>query len=242
MIPASLKRADMVIAVSESTKKDILRNVDIEEDKVSVIHEGYDKRFRKTDSGRSIVTTGKYGIRSKYLLFVGMLEPRKNISRLIDAYGLLSDETRSEYSLVIAGAKGWMYEDIFRSAGLIRSPGKVIFTGHVPDDDLVDLYNGAELFIYPSLYEGFGLPVIEAMACGVPVITSNISSLPEVSGNAARLIDPVNIADIKDSMEFILSNSSVRQGMIEKGLENVKRFSYEKMAKETLGLYNKAVN
>ncbi len=237
-VPSFAKNADRIIAVSESTKKDLVRLFGMPEDKITVVYEGTNELFKPAkDAGLLERIREKYGLPEKYILYVGILEPRKNISALIRAYGLMKDSREVEHKLVIVGNKGWMCDEIFKTVQSLRLEDEVIFTGYIADKELPLVYNSAELFVYPSTYEGFGLPPLEAMACGVPVITSNISSLPEVTGDAAILINPDNADELSAAMAKVISSSSLRESMINKGFERVKMFSWKKAAEETLEVY-----
>jgi glycosyltransferase involved in cell wall biosynthesis len=180
----------------------------------------------------------KYGISKKYILFVGTIEPRKNLLRLLSAFEKLKNKFK-EYQLVIVGQIGWMTEKFFEKLKNLPENVKrdIILTGYIPREDMVFLYNGCELFIYPSLYEGFGIPVLEAMSCGVPVITSNVSSLPEVGGDACVYVNPYDEEDILYKMEKVLSSEELKNEMSKKGLERAKLFSWEKTAEKTLKVY-----
>ena len=178
----------------------------------------------------------KYGIKGEYILFVGTLQPRKNIVRLIEAFSRVSRSSLipNTLSLIIVGKKGWLYEEILEAPKKFDVQGKVKFLDFVPDEDLPAFYKHAVCFVLPSLYEGFGLPILEAMKYGCPVITSNISSLPEAGGDAALYVDPLDVNDITKNLELIIKDSELRKKLIEKGYEQVKKFSWEKTAKETL--------
>jgi glycosyltransferase involved in cell wall biosynthesis len=177
----------------------------------------------------------KYHLPDRFILFVGTLEPRKNIIRLLEAYARIKDKL--PHKLVIAGTKGWLYQPIFEAVKRLSLRNNVIFLGYVDDGNLPALYNLADLFVYPSIYEGFGLPVLEAMACGIPVITSNVSSLPEVAGDAAVLVDPYNVKELAGAMKHVLTNASLRKQVINKGFQQAKNFSWKKCARETLKVY-----
>ena len=218
-----LKKADKIISVSEATKKDLVGKLNIEERKIKVIHLGVSEKFKPTED---ISVLKKYGINKNYIFFLGTIEPRKNVQRLIEAYNKLECEDK----LVIAGGKGWGEE-------VTSNNENIVFTSYVDEKDLPALYSHATLFVYPSLYEGFGLPVLEAMACGTPVITSNISSLQEVSGNAAVLCDPMNVEDIKDKIRLVLDDNQLQESLRVKGLERATKFNWEKCARETEKVY-----
>jgi glycosyltransferase involved in cell wall biosynthesis len=181
---------------------------------------------------------GKYDIKGEYLLYVGTLEPRKNVVRLLQAFHKLKREGHTDYKLVITGAKGWLYQNIFSLISKLELHHQVIFTGWVPEEELPILMSGAQVLVYPSLYEGFGLPPLQAMACGTPVITSNISSMPEVVGDAAILIDPYNIDEIATAIHQVLSDGDLRQRMSQMGIERAKLFSLEKEARQTIEIFN----
>jgi len=170
------------------------------------------------------------------------LEPRKNIIGLIKAYGKLPENLKNTYQLVIAGGRGWKYKDIFREINKLSSASRIIFTGYLPREELRQLYNQASLFVYPSIYEGFGFPVLEALACGVPVITANTSSLPEVAGEAAVFIDPRSAEDISSAISMLLTEKEVRETLIRKGPAQVKKFSWERAAEETLNIYHEVAH
>lgn len=232
-------RADRIIAISNSTKADLVNYLDISPEKIEVIYYGVSNSFRPLShmEGEELLKT-RYGIRGKFILFVGRLELHKNVSRLIRAFRILIDRgSRFEYQLVICGEKGSDYGNVLRLIEELNLMNRVIIAGHLPEEKLILLYNLADIFVLPSLYEGFGLPVLEAMACGTPVITSNISSLPEVVGDAARLIDPENLEEIAFAMEEVLEDEELRKKMSLKGLERAKYFSWENTARETLRIY-----
>lgn len=234
-----VRRAKVIIAVSESTKKDLINFVKASPEKVAVIYEGYDTDAYKPqfDTDEVKALGQRYGIGGHYVLYVGTLEPRKNISRLIEAFASLKKQGGMQHKLVIAGKKGWFYNDIFQTVTRRGVDNEVVFTGYVPDRDLPLLISGADLFVYPSLYEGFGLPPLEAMACGIPVITSDSSSLPEVVGNAGILVDPHSVDEIAKAMYQVLSNAELREQMQHRGLDRARMFSWEKTAEETLKVF-----
>lgn len=226
----SARKASRVITISQSSKDDIIKAYKVLPEKIKVIHLG----LKEIDMDYSSQSLQKYGIDKKYILFVGTLQPRKNISRLIEAYSLLPQKIKEEYSLVIIGKKGWLYEDILRAPEKHKVLEKVLFLDYVSDQDLPQFYKNAKVFVLPSLYEGFGLPVLEAMRYDCPVITSNVSSLPEAGGEAALYFDPENVHDIKNKIEMVLTDEKLREKMIEKGKIHYKKFTWEKAAKEVL--------
>ena len=230
--------ADRIIAISENTKKDLIKLYKILPEKIKVIHLAADEIYRPINDSNALASSlQKYDLPNKFILFVGTLEPRKNLNRLIQAYRMLKERGGLEHKLVIVGRKGWLYEEIFKIVKNLGLSREIIFTGYVPEEVLVLLYNISDLFVYPSLYEGFGLPPLEAMSCGTPVITSNISSLPEVVGDAAILVNPYNVEEIAEAIERVLSDEKLQQRLRRKGLERAKFFSWEKTAKETIKVY-----
>jgi glycosyltransferase involved in cell wall biosynthesis len=229
----SARAATHLIADSSATKHDLIERYGIEPYKITVVYPGYDEAtFQPVRDEEAIeAVKAKYDIAGDYILFVGTLQPRKNLIRLIEAYWKLE---AGSWKLVIAGKKGWLYQEIFRWVEELGLGKKVVFTGYVPEGGLPALISGARLFVFPSLYEGFGLPVLEAMACGTPVVCSNVSSLPEVAGDAAVLVDPLDVEGLAAAMERVLDDEDLRAELIERGFEQAKRFSWERCARETL--------
>jgi len=236
-----VNKADIIITPSNSTKNDIKRYCGIDDEKIRVVLYGVEKRFRPINKSKVEDYRSLNSLPSRIILSVGTLEPRKNIVTLIKAFAKLREEGLDDYKLVVAGSKGWLYKEIFNE---IRTRGlqeEVLFLGNVADEDLPKLYNCADLFVYPSLYEGFGLPPLEAMACGVPVITSNTSSLPEVVGEAGVMVDPTNVNLLCERMGHVLEDSEVRHYMINRGLERVKLFSWRNTAKQIMKIYEETL-
>jgi glycosyltransferase involved in cell wall biosynthesis len=237
-IEASARRYDMVITVSNYAKEDIVDFFKIPEHRVKVIYNGVCPAFHPIKDKAGIEKiTAKYGITAPYLLFVGKVEPKKNLKTLVQASVRLRNTTEHKYPLLIVGEKAWDFQSVWSVVRQLHAEDTTIFAGVVPDEDLPYLYNGAELFLFPSLFEGFGLPVIEAMACGTPVVTSNQTSIPEIAADAALLVDPLNVEALASAMADALSNPSLRAQLIVKGLERAREFSWEKTARETLALY-----
>ena len=237
LLPHILSKADKIIFVSRSTEDDVKKFYPQHAEKVKVIYEGVEPQFYPRSKDEVVEVLNKYKIHFKYFLFLGTLEPRKNIIRLIEAFIRLKQEGNVETRLVITGRKGWLYKEIMEKIQQSPFSQDIVFTGFIDDEDLPFLYSGAEMFLYPSLYEGFGLPVLEAMACGTPVITSNLSSLPEVTGEAGILIDPLKVEEIFQAMEKLSADKELREELQKKGLERAKLFSWKRAAKETLELY-----
>lgn len=236
----SARRARRVIAISKSTKKDIVRLFEIPSEKVDVIYCGVDEAFQSLSEDQVADFRRKRGLPERFIFFVGTLEPRKNVTTLIEAYSSLVTRYPS-LKLVIGGAKGWFYEDIFAKVERLGLQGEVLFPGHIPRTELPLWYNVAELFVYPSLYEGFGLSPLEAMACGTPAIASNTSSLPEVMGEAGILVDPLDVEALAGAMSRVLSDKALRQAMGEQGLIRAKGFSWSRTAHETVEVYQRAM-
>lgn len=231
-----LKHASKLIAVSKATKEDLVKKVRINPTKVKVILEGYDKALFRPIKGEILVNSLKEFdlVSGSYFLFVGTIQPRKNLERLIKAfYRFLVTSNIKNSKLIIVGSKGWLSDSIFKLPKKLGIEDKVKFLGRVEDKDLPALYSGAIALTFPSLFEGFGLPILEAEACDCPVLTSNISSMPEVAGKAALFVDPYSEESIKDGMVKIM-DKELGTRLVELGKDNIKRFSWEKCARETL--------
>ncbi len=233
-----LRTATKIISVSNATKQDLIKKLNIPPVIIQVIHEGYDEKlYRKLPIDIIIDRLRQYNLQpQKYFLFVGTVQPRKNLERVIQAFAL-DPRSGGDDKLIIAGSKGWLSDEIYQLPKKLGIEDSVKFLGFVPDEDLLSLYGGAIAFVYPSLFEGFGLPILEAQACGCPVITSNISSMPEISGDGAILVDPYSVEEIAEAM-ISIKQQAVGSKLIKKGLENTKRFSWEKCARETLEVFN----
>ncbi len=235
--PNSIRNASRIIADSENTKRDIIDFFPKMEDKIRVIYPGTSKQEKIVDKGSIDRIKKKYEICGKYILYTGTLEPRKNLIRLIEAYYRLVNEKKIEEKLVLAGKKGWIYKDIFAKVVELNLEKRVIFTGYVLEQDKSALYSGAELFVYPSLYEGFGLPPLEAMACGIPVVVSNAASLPEVAGDAGVYINPYEVDSIAQEIYRVLIDQKLKSDLSRKGIEQAQRFSWEKTANDIVEVY-----
>jgi glycosyltransferase involved in cell wall biosynthesis len=230
-----------IITVSNEAKRNIIEALRVPESKVRVIYEGVDGAFRKIDEHAFLNSVrARYRLPERFLLTVGTLEPRKNLPFLIRAYKRFRELTDAKLGLVIVGRKGWKSQAIDQS--LAEAGDGVVVTGFIPREDLVGLYNLADAFVLPSLYEGFGFPPLEAMACGCPVIVSNRGSLPEIVGDAALLIDPTDIDSLVGALRSVFSNPRLGLTLVGKGLARVKRFSWGAAASETLGCYRETVN
>jgi len=230
----SVKNAKKVFTISESSKNDILEKYQLGSEKVIVTYPGIRPKLNTNTMSKSQLKE-KFGISENYILFVGTLQPRKNIVRLIEAFSILFKKLQiKDLELVVVGKKGWLYEDILDAPRKFDVEKEVKFLEFVQDEDLPTIYKNAICFVLPSLYEGFGLPVLEAMRNGCPVIASNVSSLPEAGGNAAIYVNPESTSDIAEKMEKVIKDKKLREGMIKKGSEQIKKFSWEKAAKKTL--------
>ncbi|OBR91785.1 MULTISPECIES: glycosyltransferase family 1 protein [Clostridium] len=239
-IPKAIPQCDGIITVSNFSKKDIMKAFDFPEDKIYVtplaseeIYKPLDKRISK------YVAKRYYSITGDYILYVGGFSPRKNILGLIESFSKLVSSYKSPLNLVIAGNKGISYSIYKNRAEELNISDKVIFPGFISMDHLPYIYNGAELFVYPSFYEGFGLPPIEAMACGIPVIVSNATSLPEVVENGALLVDPTDQTNLYESMLTVLSDNDLRNKLISSGMKRASELSWGKTTQNTLDAYNK---
>lgn len=227
----NIVKSDVIITVSEFSKKEILEKLDFQDKDIYVIYNGIDHNLFKIYTDLNT----KVNLPEKFILSVGSIEPRKNLLGLLKAYNLLSSEIKREYKLVLAGFKGWENKKI---VDLINKDKENIFyLGFISDEELAKVYNLSSCFLFPSFYEGFGLPVLEAMACGTPVICSNTSSLPEVGGDAVIYCDAYDVNDIKEKIEMLLSDELLQKVMIEKGLNRAKLFSWEKSADEHIKIF-----
>lgn len=230
----AVKKADKLIAVSESTKRDILKFYpDVDESKIKVIYHGFDSDLFQGSAMDNGILKQYHLEAKKYILYVGAIQPRKSILTLLDAFAL-EREQHADMKLVLAGEKAWLWRETLEAIERHPFRDDIILTGKVCFKDLAALYAGAKMFVFPSLYEGFGIPVLEAMAAGIPVICSDNSSLPEVGGDAALYFDALNVQELASRIETIWTDDVVCESMIKKGFGNIKRFSWDKCAQETL--------
>lgn len=232
----TMKSVDKIIAISECMKRDVIKYLKVPQNKIKVVYHGKDERFKPLKQNEITEVKKNYNLDFPFILYLGELQPQKNIPNIIRAYYKLK-KYETEYKLVIAGRKGWQYREIFETAEKLNLQKDVIFTGYIPDDDLPKLYNAADLFVFPSIYEPFGLPPLEAMACGIPVITSDRGAFPEVVGDAGIMVNPYDVDGLAKAMHEVLNNDGLKEDMIKKGLERAKMFSWEKCAKEVLEVY-----
>lgn len=235
LIPYAAKKSKTIFTVSEYSKKDIIEHYRVPEENVVVTYNGISSYFKKLDNTEDdkMDLLEKYDVPEKYILCVGNLQPRKNIKRLLQAYIKFKKETNADIPLVIVGKKAWMFEGIFEDVVNNGLEKQVILTDYVSDKDLVKIYNQATIFVYPSIFEGFGLPVAEAMACGVPVVTSNVTSIPEVAGDACLLFDPYDVDSISESIVKMYFDEELRKNCIEKGFNQVKNFNWDNTSQIT---------
>ena len=238
-VKRNARLAKIIVADSKSTKDDIIKFFKIDPAKVKVVYLASDSRFKKlANQEKDKKVLKKYGIDKKYILSVGTIEPRKNYSTLIKAFNYIKHNNNNfNCKLVIVGRTGWKSEATYRERELSPYKDDILFIGRVSDKELVQIYNQAEIFVYPSLFEGFGLPPLEAMACGLPVIASDSSSLKEVIGNAGILIPPDDFKEISKQISYILKNEKIKKKLKEKSLKQAQKFSWEKTARETLKIY-----
>jgi glycosyltransferase involved in cell wall biosynthesis len=241
MMPHFLRAADRIIAVSESTRRDAVQRYGIDENRIRVVYEGVSARFRPAPGGAVAALAQKHNLPARFILALGTVEPRKNLVTLLEAYRLL--KTRGlGLKLVVVGKVGWLAETTWQRLRALGLEGEVILPGFIPDEDLPALYSASALLAFPSLYEGFGLPVLEAMACGTPVVCSNASSLPEVAGHAAILVDPLDVAGWAAALGRVLADEGLREEMRGSGMAQATRFSWERAARETLATYASLLN
>lgn len=233
------RAAAHLIADSEATKGDLLAAYGIPAKRISTVYPGRDESLRRVEDPAAIADVkDRYGIGGDYFLHVGTLHPRKNLVRLVEAFALLQrDSAHSGCRLVLAGRKGWLYEPLFRCVTALGLERKVVFTGYLPHSDLAPLLSGARCLAYPSLYEGFGFPVLEAMACGTPVACSKASSLPEIAGGAALLIDAEDTEAWAKALRQMLTNAELREDLVQRGYRRVREFSWGRAAQQVLGVF-----
>ncbi|MBN2382865.1 glycosyltransferase family 4 protein [bacterium] len=237
----SARTADHIISISESTKADLIAFFEIDPAKITVIYPGFDDVFQPLDEPMLANIRRKYDLPQQYILYVGTIEPRKNVLGLAKAFDTISASgaISSECYLLIAGQKGWFYDDVFKGIDRLQTKSKIRFLGPVYGRELAGLYQGATVMAYPSLYEGFGYPVIEAMSLHVPVLTSRTSSLLEAGGDAAHLVDPLDLDEIGHGLTRIINDHEYRQALVDRGTRHVTRFSPQNMAQQTFALYQK---
>lgn len=239
LIAGSAKRADHIITVSEFSRADLIRRYGVDPGKITVTYEAAGEEYHPLDdSAAREHIARRYGIRRPFILYVGRLQGRKNLVNLVKAYESIR-RRGAEQQLVLVGNKEWMADDIISKIAELKLENDVVLTGYAPNQDLPWFYNAADVFAYVSFFEGFGLPLIEAMACGTPVITSRGSSLEEVAGDAAIIVDPHDVLGIARALEDVLSEESLRKALKSRGIQRSATFSAKTMASETAGVYQK---
>jgi glycosyltransferase involved in cell wall biosynthesis len=243
MLALTVRRADVIIALSEATRRDLLELTPVNPDKVHTVLGALDmRRFCPTCATDNSAILKPHGIRQPFLLYAGRLQPRKNIDTLVEAYDILRHSGRFDGQLVLLGEqRAFLWER--PQARIDESPYRrdIIQTGHVADDHVQSFYRAAHAFVFISLYEGFGFPLVEAMACGVPIVCSNTTCLPEVAGDAAMLVDPLDAEAVADQLERVISDDALRADLVQKGFRRVREFSWEKTAREMRAIYESLV-
>ncbi len=237
-VPRSVARADLLLADSASTRQDLMELLGVPGERVRVVYAGVEGRFAPVEDKAVIgATLRRYGIQRPYILGLGTLQPRKNFVRLIQAYDRLRHAHHLPHQLVIGGGRGWLYEEIDACIERLGLQEQVRLIGFVQDDDLPALYTAADVFAFPSLYEGFGIPILEAMACGTPVVTATTSSLPEVAGDAALMVSPTDEEALADALWRALDDTALRDTLRRRGFDQVRRFTWEAAAQQLLASY-----
>ena len=244
LVPLAARRSDKIITVSKNSKKDIVKILKVPESKICVIYEAGSSQLPVPIAVEERVKVRekfkeRYGIDKKFILTVSVSHPHKNLHRLIEAYEILWKKYQIAYQLVIVGIKGRSQSGLVNFVKERSLGKKVIFTGWISNEDLSSLYSEAQLFVFPSLFEGFGIPVLEAMTHGTPVVSSNAASLPEVVGGAALLVDPYSVDEIAEAMHRVLTKENLRANLVKKGLKRASQFSWERTAGETLAVYKR---
>jgi glycosyltransferase involved in cell wall biosynthesis len=238
-MPLYCRRATHIIAISECTRRDLVAAYTVPPEKITVVHEAAAPCFRPQPPDVVEAVRARYDLPKRYLLFVGTIEPRKNLTRLLTAFEAVYDDGLTD-GLVIVGRRGWLVDEFFARLERSSVQSAILFPGYVPIQDLPAFYAGAQALAFPSLYEGFGLPVLEAMACGTPVTCSNTSSLPEVAGESALYCDPADVESITAALRRLLGDADLRAALRQRGFERAARFSWSRVAAETEAVYDAA--
>jgi glycosyltransferase involved in cell wall biosynthesis len=234
----AIQSSACIVAISQTTRNDLIELMNVPPEKIRVIYNGVNPRFRLIDDQDHLArVASKYGLPKQFLLFVGLFGPRKNIAGILQAYAILKKKHQVSHHLVMVGERGWRYRADLELVQRLGLEGDVVFPGFVEEDDLPAVYNLADVFIFPSLYEGFGLPVLEAMACGTPVVTSNLSALPEVVGTSGVLVNPRDPEEIASGVYHVLSNSKLASGLAKAGLERSSHFTWKNAAEELMEVF-----
>lgn len=246
MLKNAARKADKIISVSQFTKKEMISKLNVPEEKIITIYYGLNQLFKPIENERQRIEiaeylSNKYGISGDYILSVGIYKPHKNFMTLLNVYDKLIKEEKIPHKLVLAGFSTAQCKPLIKKIAQLKLSDRVIILGYLDWKELILIYNKADLFISLSLYEGFGLPVLEAMACGVPVVASNTASLPEVVEEAGLLVDPYNIDEIKEKVLQVLFDKNLKSRLIEKGYQQANKFSWEETAKKTLAVYESII-
>lgn len=239
VVPHAVRRADHIIAVSQRTANDLVELLGVAPKKITVIHLGVDPAVRRVVDPEALRTAeARYGLRRPFALAVGTIEPRKNFARLVEAFGLARKAPGGPAQLVIAGRKGWLYDDVFAAVERLGLQEDVRFLDYVADADLSTLYSLASVVAMPSLYEGFGIPVVEAMACGTPVVASSAGSLPEIVGSAGLLAAPEDVEGLAEALTRAVGDESLRSELVARGYERVAAFDWDAAARKHVAVYH----
>ncbi|MBU1992373.1 MAG: glycosyltransferase family 1 protein [Patescibacteria group bacterium] len=238
VIKHAVKKAKHVIAVSNNTKNDLGKFLKADTNKVSVVYEGIAPEFKPIKGHKLELVRGKYDIQKPFLLYTGVFRSHKNLVNLVKAFAVIRKNYKLDIQLVITGREDKYYPEVKNTIEQLGLQNEIVMPGLVPEEDLISLYSTATIYVFPSLYEGFGLPPLEAMQCGTPVVCSNASCMPEVCGDAVLFFNPNDLSDIAEKVHTLYKDKNLQKKLIKKGLEHVQKFSWEKMAKETLKLYN----
>ncbi len=234
----SARRARRLIAVSAHTAAETTRLLGVPSERIDVVYHGVDPAFHPLPADEVAVFRQRRGLPERFVLCVGTLEPRKNQTRLVEAFARIHD---GQVKLVLVGGKGWLYDELFTRVEALGLSKEIIFPGYVMNDELPLWYNAATILAYPSLYEGFGMPVLEAQACGTPVLTSNVSSLPEAAGDAASMVDPYDVGALAAELDRLLTDKPLRHELRKRGLAHASQFTWPLMAQETADVYRRAL-
>jgi glycosyltransferase involved in cell wall biosynthesis len=237
-VRVAARRASMLLAVSEFTRSEIVRWLDVPPERVVVTHDAADARFAPPAANELAVFRRRHGLPERFILFLGTLEPRKNLPRLIEAYAQIAAEV--DAPLLIGGARGWLYDEILARAEELQLGRRLQFIGYIPQEEQHLWYAAATVFAFPSLYEGFGMPPLEAMACGTPVVASNTSSLPEVVGDAGIMVSPYDTDGLAAALQRVLGDAELRAELRGRGLQRARQFTWDETARRTLDVYARA--
>lgn len=238
-----IKAAKHIITISENARREIHEILNIPEERITVTPLGVDSGYHPMELSEEEICQlrDRYQLPDRFFLYVGAIEPRKNLQRLVEAFNVWRRQPENgdlDHKLVMTGGKGWLYGDIFKRIQELGLQDQIVFTGYVPEEDLPRIYNLAQALVYPSLYEGFGLPPLEAMACGTPVISSNCSSIPEVVGESGLLVDPLSVEELSAALQQVSQSSALRQELSQRGLQRARHFTWENCARLTMQVYN----